>query len=476
MCRPSTSSGSDIPVDDLTHFELPVSGQSTFCSSWNQMMKSWLTPLLICCVASTSKSDEITSIEQAHAALHQETLDPATAQSMAAYIRNRYKGQNLSKGTHRALIQRTEDGGGIALWAFEAPVDTEVSIVAEKGRHWRMRRLLETGLWAWSEQFPNFTSVHFRFDVNGKRLGGGREGRFGFESYDWLPESLEHADFPKGELVEMGKHESKIYYPSVTRDWWVYVPAQYKADTDNPAKLIVFNDGGGFIRGEGNACTVLDNLIHLQKIPVMIAVFVNPGVTPEGVSNRGDEYDTCTRRFATFLDEEILPIVRKTYTISDDPWDAAICGSSSGASCAYTAAWHRNDRFRRVISFVGSYADFRRLGDYPVYGETDKRTRQPQMSSEFGPWKTAHDYPGLIRKTEPRLPIKVFLQDGENDLDNGLGNWFQNNLRMESALNYSGYDYKFVAGKGMHSKNHGMSILPEILVWLWSDIPRLPNE
>ena len=435
-------------------------------------MKQYFTSLAVLLVTTNiSFAEKITSIEEAHEALRKSSLDEETPRSLEAYIRNRYKGQNLKRGSHRALIQRTEGGGGIALWALEAPVTSEVSIVAEKGRRWRMRRLLDTGLWVWTEEFLNFSSVHYRFDVDGKRLGGGREGRFGFESYEWLPESLEHADVPKGELISMGKHESEVYFPGVKRDWWVYVPAQYVPRKDKPAKLIVFNDGGGFIRGEGNATVVLDNLIHLKKIPVMIAVFVNPGITPQNASNRSNEYDTCTPRFATFLDEEVLPVVREKYTISDDPWDAAICGSSSGASCAFTAAWHRNDKFRRVISFVGSYCDFRPTNDYPKFGD-----RHVLDGDEFGPWKTAHDYPALIRKTEPRKQIKVFLQDGENDLDNRLGNWFQNNLRMESALNYAGYDYKFVPGKGMHSKKHGMSILPEILVWLWSDAENEPDN
>lgn len=410
------------------------------------------------------------SVKDVYDLLHGDQLTDGEAQALAAFFQKRYAGQKLSQGEHRHLLQPTEDGGGYAAWCLEAPKDAAVTIVAEKGRRWPMVRLGDTNLWAWAEKFGNFTSVHYRYDVNGRRLGGGREGRFGFESYTWLPDSLEQEGVPRGKLIEMGKHVSTKYFKGAEREWWVYVPAQYDPESETPAKLIVFNDGSGYIRGEGNACTVLDNLIHKGKVPVMIAVFINPGVFPPkngqraGQSNRSNEYDTCTPRYATFLDEEILPVVRKQYRISDDPWDHAICGSSSGGSCAFTAAWHRNDLFRRVISFVGSFADFRPVDAYPVYGE-----QYVMEGKEFGPWKTAHDYPGLIRKTEPRKEIKVFLQDGENDLDNRLGNWFQNNLRMESALAYAGYEYKFAAGKGMHSKKHGMSILPEILVWLWGD-------
>ena len=117
-----------------------------------------------------------------------------------------------------------------------------------------------------------------------------------------------------------------------------------------------------------------------------------------------------------------------------------------------------------MISFVGSFCDFRPLEAYPVYGS--ERSNEKDV---FGRWKTAHDYPALIRKTDPRRQMKVFLQDGKNDLDNRLGNWFSNNERMASALAYAGYEYRFVAGKGMHSKRHGMAILPEILVWIWQE-------
>jgi len=113
-----------------------------------------------------------------------------------------------------------------------------------------------------------------------------------------------------------------------------------------------------------------------------------------------------------------------------------------------------------MISFVGSYCDFRRIGDFPH----DKGKK-----SEYGPWKTAHDYPSLIRKQTPPRNIRIFLQDGENDLDNTLGNWFKNNERMADALAFSGYQHKVAWGQGMHSKKHGMSLLPEILEWLWKE-------
>jgi len=390
-------------------------------------------------------------------------LNDSEQKALIKFAENRHKKVDMAKGDHRAIIQKHSDGGGTAAWFLKAKSGSKVEIFAEKKRHWAMKEIGSSGIFFAAEKFPNMTSVHFRFSVNGKRFKHGKNHRFGFESYKWLPDSLKQDGVPQGKLISMGKYKANDeFYKGTQRDWWIYVPAQYKEDS--PAKLIVFNDGGGFIKGDGNACTVMDNLIHKGKMPVTIGVFINPGTIPregkEPMKNRGNEYDTCTPKFANFLEKEILSQVYAKYNISKKAEDHAIAGSSSGASCAFTAAWHRNDLFTRVISYVGSYCDFRPTKDYPLI-EGDK--------SEYGPFKTAHDYPALIRKTIPNKNIRVFLQDGENDLDNVLGNWFQNNLRMESALAFAGYKHKVAWGKGMHSKRHGQSLLPIIMEWIWKN-------
>ena len=89
-------------------------------------------------------------------------------------------------------------------------------------------------------------------------------------------------------------------------------------------------------------------------------------------------------------------------------------------------------------------------------------------------------YPTLIRKN-PIKPIKVFLQDGSNDLNNDHGNWFLANQQMLSALEYANlsadnrkiagprYLVKHEWGDGAHSDAHGGAILPDILRWIWND-------
>ena len=408
-------------------------------------------------------SAQIKNADDVLAVYKKDSLSESDEKALLNFSKNHFKKIDLAKGDHRPAIKKHEDGGGSAAWFMKAESDSKVEIFAEKKRHWPMKEIASSGIYFAAEKFPNMTSVHFRYSVNGVRFKHGKNHRFGFESYEWLPDSLKQEGVPEGKLIDMGIYKATDeFYKGTERRWWIYVPAQYKENS--PAKLIYFNDGGGFIKGDGSACIVMDNLIHKGKMPVTIGVFVNPGTIPRKgkspQSNRGNEYDTCTPKFANFIEKEILPQVYAKYNISKKAEDHCIAGSSSGASCAFTAAWHRNDLFTRVISYVGSYCDFRPAGDYPLT-EGNKST--------YGPFKTAHDYPALIRKTVPNKNIRIFLQDGENDLDNTLGNWFQNNLRMESALVFAGYKHKVNWGKGMHSKRHGQSILPIIMEWIWKN-------
>lgn len=267
------------------------------------------------------------------------------------------------------------------------------------------------------------------------------------EEYVLTGDSLVQEGVPQGTVTKHTWDTSEVY-PGTTREYWVYVPAQY--DDARPACVMVYQDGASYVSAKGpyRTTTVFDNLIHKRKMPVTIAIFINPGVFPsdkEGEKprrNRSFEYDSLSDLYARFLLEEILPEVGKKYNLVDDPDSRAIGGISSGGICAWTVAWERPDAFRKVISHVGSFTNIR----------------------------GGHQYPSMIRLTEKK-PIRAYLQDGENDLNNKWGSWTLGNLQMESALEFSGYDYKFVMGTEGHNGKHGGAILPEMLVWLWRDYP-----
>jgi sugar lactone lactonase YvrE/enterochelin esterase-like enzyme len=252
---------------------------------------------------------------------------------------------------------------------------------------------------------------------------------------------------PKGEVARYTFDKSRIF-PGTVRDYWIYVPRQY--DPKKAACVYVNQDGIQF-----NAPAVFDELIHKKEMPVTIGVFVMHGrvKAPSDKAldrfNRSYEYDGLGDNQARFLLDELLPEVEKKTTkdgraikLSRDGNDRCIAGSSSGAVCAFTAAWERPDAFRRVFSAIGTYVGLR----------------------------GANNYPTLIRKFEPK-PIRIFLQDGSGDLNIYGGDWWMANQEMERALTFAGYEVNHAWGTGGHNGKHATELFPAAMRWLWKDWP-----
>jgi sugar lactone lactonase YvrE/enterochelin esterase-like enzyme len=253
---------------------------------------------------------------------------------------------------------------------------------------------------------------------------------------------------PKGDVTKYSFENSKIF-PGTYRDYWVYVPKQYDGKT--PACVHVNQDGIQF-----KAPEVFDKLIHEKKMPVTIGVFIMHGRVKAANGeqaldrfNRSYEYDGLGDNYARFLLEELLPDVEtkaapdgRKIVLSKKGNDRAIGGSSSGAICAFTAAWERPEEFSRVFSAIGTYVGLR----------------------------GGNDYPTLVRKTEPKA-IRVFLEDGENDLNIYGGDWWMANQEMERALKFAGYEVEHAWGKGGHNGQAATKLFPEAVEWLWKGWP-----
>ena len=267
------------------------------------------------------------------------------------------------------------------------------------------------------------------------------------------PDSIVQPGVPQGELIQFDFSDSKIF-PGTTRHVTVYVPKSY--DPGTPACLYVDQDGV-----QWNGPVVLDNLIARKELPVIIGVFVTPGVamasnpaTELNRFNRSFEYDGLGDSYVRFLIEELLPVVETKVTSDGRPVrlshlanDRAIAGSSSGAIAAFTAAWERPDAFSRVFSSIGTYIGLRG-GDR---------------------------YPTLIRKYEPKA-IRVFLQDGSNDLNIYAGDWWMANQTMERALEFAGYEVNHIWGDGGHTSKQAGAVLPDALRWPLGRTGRSPSS
>jgi len=380
-------------------------------------------------------------------AAHGQTLDAATlstalaakpvgpdAEQLATRIRAWFGGSEaLAKGAPPKIDELT------VAWAIEAPglpANAMPRVVSDVVAFTMpLARVGDTGVYAGVARLSHGYAMSWHYELPDRRIGGAQ-----LEVYETHPDSREQAGVPRGSLKQMPPWESRIF-AGTTRDWWVYVPAQY--DAASPAAVMVFQDGSSY---KDYVPTVLDNLIAKRDMPVTVGVFIQPGVFKEGGrANRSFEYDTLSDQYARFLLEEILPQVEKTVKLRHDGASRAIAGASSGGICAFTAAWERPNEFSRVISWIGSFTNI-----------------------ASGPTVRAggHNYEAMVRKT-PMKPIRVFLQDGANDLDNANGNWPLANQTLARSLAYAGYDYRFEFGHGFHSHRHGRAILPDTLRWLW---------
>ena len=262
------------------------------------------------------------------------------------------------------------------------------------------------------------------------------------------PDAQVQPGVPKGDLIRFEFAVSRIF-PGTTREVTVYVPRQY--DPAKPACVYVNQDGV-----QWNAPVVFDNLIARGQLPILVGVFVRPGVMKAADGNgaldrynRSFEYDGLGDNYARFLLDELLPAVETKSTpdgrairLSKSANDRAIGGSSSGAICAFTAAWERPDAFSRVFSNVGTFVSLRG-GDR---------------------------YASLVRKYEPKR-LRVYLVDGSNDNNIYGGDWWMANQSLERSLTFSGYEVRHAWGEGGHNARHGNAVFPDAIRWLWAGWP-----
>lgn len=392
-------------------------------------MRRWFSilvvPMLALCADAPSFDDLISRARSGSG-------DLASAITAAMGADNVTKGAaSLSKGPD--FLFAVESASKPALFIDDQPSGAEMR-QASGSRIWFATATLKTG-----------TTHSFYYEIDGKRFGGKTDViAFG-------PLSYERPGIPKGTLYGKFVHTSKIY-PEMKSDYWVYVPAQY--DAQKPATLMVWQDGEVLVpRETSRAQIVFDNLTADNKIPVMIHVLISPGLAGQR-RMRSIEYDTVNDTYAKFLRDEILAEVGQKWSIRKDGYSRAIAGDSSGGICSFNVAWFQPDQFSRVLSRIGSFTS---IQWHP--GEIDG----------------GNVYPFKIRK-EAKRNIRVWLQDGSNDLENDHGSWPLQNIQMANSLKMKGYDFHLSFGTGTHSRSGGYAELAEEMVWLWRDYDPAKTE
>ncbi len=287
--------------------------------------------------------------------------------------------------------------------------------------------------------------------------------------YQAAPELTVAAGVPRGQLsmFTLSSSGSAIYPSDVatgvafTRSIWVYVPAQYVAGTTAP--FMVVQDGGLFTTW---IPPTLDTMIDEGRLPVTIAILINPGPGDGIGSERGLEYDTVSDAYVTFIETEILPAVQTRYgvTLTTDPEGRSAVGLSSGGAAAFTMGWFRPDLYHRILTYSGSFVALGVTAAYP-----------------HGAWEY-HEH--LIAENGAK-PLRVFLEAAQNDdtvanvthgLDpalSGFYDWLQANIDMAAALEAKCYHTRYVYAADAGHANGAVitQTLPDELVWLWQGYP-----
>jgi iron(III)-enterobactin esterase len=261
---------------------------------------------------------------------------------------------------------------------------------------------------------------------------------------------------PFGNRVAAEDHEQSAPAPYI-RTVWVYVPRQYQPGT--PAPFIVAQDGHLYLN---RLPGLLDNLIADKRVPALIAILVDNGGGDAQGSQRGLEYDTLSSRYSDFIETEVLArvIAETGVALTDDPEGRATLGVSSGAACAFTMAWRHPERYRRVLSYSGTYVN-------------QQSPAEPE--SPRGAWEY---HASLIPRAE-RQPLRIWMEVGEKDLhaddpEETWHNWPLANRRMAAALAAKDYPYRFTFSlDGRHADPRVLEqTLPAALEWLWQGYPR----
>jgi enterochelin esterase family protein len=358
-----------------------------------------------------------------------------------AELRSRLKDDDLKKGL--AYVGDHEQ------MLFAVDTDKTPMLVTDGDQPVAMTRI-DGNLWTVVVRLKAGRSHEFHYLIDGAAFGGRVADGRQLDVPVFLPSSYEQADVPQGKMSEKLVHTSKVY-DGMQSDYWIYVPAQY--DPATPAALMVWQDGQGHIARNGRrTLNVLDNLTYQKRIPVMISVFISPGKVGDKAM-RSIEYDTVNDTYVHFLDE-LLAGVYAQYSIRKDSYSHGIAGESSGGICSFNAAWMHPEEFSRVLSTIGSYTS---IQWHP--GQIDG----------------GNVYPNKVRK-EAKRNIRVWLQDGSEDLENDFGSWPLQNIQLANSLKMKGYDFHLTFGNGTHNGADANAQLPESLSWLWRDYDPAKTE
>ncbi|MGE0826718.1 MAG: alpha/beta hydrolase-fold protein [Candidatus Binatia bacterium] len=150
------------------------------------------------------------------------------------------------------------------------------------------------------------------------------------------PELEEASNIPHGQVQEF-EFESEVLHNR--RRVYVYLPPGYTERTGERFATLYVHDGGEYLT-RARLPTILDNLIHNQDIPPLIAVMLDP-------VDRIREY-WANEEYACFMETELLPHIDSHYRTLAQREGRGVIGASMGGLISTYLGLSRPQLFSKV--------------------------------------------------------------------------------------------------------------------------------
>jgi enterochelin esterase family protein len=208
----------------------------------------------------------------------------------------------------------------------------------------------------------------------------------------------------------------------------VYLPYGYNPSQEYP--VVYVTDGYEYMHERlGNMITVLDNLIFLNKIKPVIAVFVDHREPIDRSNNRRMQELAMNEKYLKFMTDELIPLISKNYSITKDPHQTAIMGNSMGGLSAAYFAFSKPD----VFGLAGIQS--------PAF------------------WFKPEIYTLCDSPEAP--PVKIFMTTGLiNDTEEG-------SRKMKAILDKNTCNYQYKEVNQGHSWGNSRDLIDDILVYFF---------
>jgi enterochelin esterase family protein len=207
------------------------------------------------------------------------------------------------------------------------------------------------------------------------------------------------------------------------RTVWVYTPSGYDAKRATPYPLVLAFDGDSH-RDTMPLPRVLDSLAALGRTPPFVAVLVDNGSGAARIAELGN-----VSRMPVFIGTQLLPWVRRSYRVTNDPSRVIATGSSVGGLAALHLALSRPD-------LVGL-----------VFAQSPALWRGSEGSNG-----TPFEYLASRVSATPKVAVRVILDVGEKEdrkVLGGTGPNFRDAVRrFRDALQAKGYDVAYIEVPG----------------------------